>query len=330
MAGVRRARSRRLSPPTPAPTTTILTGSRPRSAGTANAPIASAADGGGARPPPQERRWRTPRRPTSTRTGRARRRRGARALRGRARRRREDGEPGERTSRRSWWPGCPRSGRPRPTSSSPRATIRGSRKTSQAVSAAAATGTRRDGARRVAASPRSTQAGRAIIAQAAAASSGTPATRGPSLSGVGVVRRTAGPSRRRAARRRSRSLPATPSGRRRAARAAGLGRLGRGGGEHREQRSRASRAAGAAPAAGRRRPARRRAPPAARGRASCAQRRQQAQGQLAPARDDARPGRAPWPARSIWRRISRYIAAAAAIARRPCAQLGDARRCPAS
>ena len=57
--------------------------------------------------------------------------------------------------------------------------MRGSRKTSHAVSAAAASGIRC--ARRGAIQPAATQAGRAIIAHAAAASTGTPPTRGPSL-----------------------------------------------------------------------------------------------------------------------------------------------------
>jgi hypothetical protein len=57
--------------------------------------------------------------------------------------------------------------------------MRGSRKTSQAVSAAAASATR--GGRRGVSQPAATHEGRAIIAHAAAASSGTPATRGPSL-----------------------------------------------------------------------------------------------------------------------------------------------------
>ena len=57
--------------------------------------------------------------------------------------------------------------------------MRGSRKTSHAVSAAAATGTR--AAPRPTVQPAATHAGRAIIAHAAAASSGTPPTRGPSL-----------------------------------------------------------------------------------------------------------------------------------------------------
>ena len=57
--------------------------------------------------------------------------------------------------------------------------MRGSRKTSHAVSAAAASAIR--GARRGVSQPAATQDGRAIIAHAAAASSGTPPTRGPSL-----------------------------------------------------------------------------------------------------------------------------------------------------
>ena len=317
-----------------------LIGSRAR-AGTANAPIASRAGRRHARAPPETRVRERLADPRPRRRARGRRRRRRRRGRARATRRRRRGR--SRTSRAKFDSRhalVAPAARPRPVALAHHPRVeehvpRGQR----------AGGERHPRERRCAIRPATTHAGRAIIAHAAAASSGTPPHARPELRRVRVVAERLARSRRRRARPRTRPPPRPTHRRRAAARLAARAEVASISPTMPARRGR-RRAASA-----RRRPARRRgrrrgreergrARSARAWRAAASARARRVLG--AHARSAARaaivslraagrprgPGARRSPRARCWRRISRYISAAAAIARRP-RRSSRCPRCPA-